>query len=94
MAKVNPPIPKGYQQLTNLTTAKLVTIPRGTNFAIIRCTGGDVRWRADGTPPTAGTGYPLYEGEELEYDSVQDLPGLTFIAMEGTPEVSLSYYGV
>lgn len=90
----NPPIPKGYQQLTDLTTAKVITAPRSANWAMVRCSGGDVRWRDDGTSPTAATGYPLLEGEELEYDAVTGLDGLRFIAMNGNPEVSLTYYGV
>lgn len=90
----NPPIPRGHQTLTNLGTAQQITLPTGANFAMIRATGGNVRWRDDGTSPTPSTGYPLLEGDELQYDAVTGLPALRFIALDGAPIVSLAYYGV
>lgn len=86
------PIPKGYQQLTSLDTVKPVKAPAGTSFAIIRCTGADVRWRDDGQAPTASTGYPLAVGEELNYDSQTGILNLQFIQQAASAEVSISFY--
>jgi hypothetical protein len=88
------PIPKGYQQLTGLAAVKGLNVPIGANFAIIRCTGADVRWRDDGVDPTAAVGYPLTVGDELKYDAVTGLPNLKFIEQAASAEVSVSYYGV
>ena len=90
----NAPVPRGYQQLTGLDVAQALTLPPGANFALIRCTGGNVRWRDDGGVPTATTGQPLNVGEELTYDAVLGLPELRFIEQSATAEVSITYYGV
>lgn len=89
-----PPVPRGYQQLTGLDTVKQLTLPVGANWAMIRCTGGDIRWRDDGTNPTAAVGYPLAVGEELIYDAVTGLPALRFIQQSTAAEVSIAYFGV
>jgi hypothetical protein len=94
MSKPQAPIPKGYQQLTQLSAVKTLTIPAGANYALIRCTGADVRWRDDGTAPTALAGYPLAVGEELQYDAVTGLANLRFIEQSASAEISVSYYGV
>lgn len=87
------PVQKGYQQLTPLDTAKPVKPPAGASFAIIRCTGADVRWRDDGQAPTASTGYPLAVGEELHYDSQTGILNLQFIQQSASAEVSVLFYG-
>lgn len=94
MSKEQPPQPRGYEQLTGLNVVKQLTVPKGANWAMIRCTGAGIRWRDDGTNPTASVGYPLEPGEELIYDAVTGLPGLRFIQQEPTAEISISYYGV
>lgn len=63
--------PTGYQQLTVSTTSVGLTVPATVaeaNFALIRCSTNDVRWRDDGTDPTATVGVPLKANETLEYD--------------------------
>lgn len=92
MIKVTP-APKGYQQLTALAAAKQATPPTGANYAIIRCTGADVRWRDDGIPPTATVGFPLAVGDELAYDSPTGLANLQFAQQSAGAEVSINYYG-
>jgi len=85
--------PRGYQQLTGLSTAKPVVVPKGANYAMVRCTGGDVRWRDDGGVPTATVGYPLAAGDELRYDSRTGLAALQFVGQTADAEVSILYYG-
>ena len=58
----------GYQQLTvdNLTPQQL-TVPNGTTLILIVTEAQAIRWRDDGTNPTATVGYPLAVGVELRY---------------------------
>jgi hypothetical protein len=51
-----------------------------------------VRWRDDGTNPTAAAGYPLAVGAELEYDSA-NLPALKFIEQTASAAINIAYYG-
>ncbi len=44
--------PKGYQQITDLSSAVSLTVPNGANYAIIEAETQSVRWRDDGTAPT------------------------------------------
>ena len=41
------------------------TVPAGTTQAILRCETAPVRWRADGTGPTATVGTPMNVGDTL-----------------------------
>jgi hypothetical protein len=87
-----PPVPKGHQQLTVNGAAQAPTIPLGTTYAMIRAEV-DVRWRDDGTAPTAAIGYPLYAGEELRYDAVTGLANLKFFNISTGGTVNIAYYG-
>lgn len=58
---------------------------------MIRCATANVRWRDDGTAPTASVGVPLNAGEELDYDGNQAV--IQFIrtgAADAT--LDISYY--
>src|SRR4051794_32367756 len=71
-------IAKGYQQLSVTTgTAVALTVPAGSKFAVIQ-TSGEVRWRDDGTNPTATVGMKLAAAGELDYDAA--LAAIKFIA--------------
>lgn len=83
----------GYSQLTGLSSATGVTVPSGANLALIRCETQAVRWRDDGTNPTASVGYPLYVGEELYYDS-EDIANLKFIEMTASAKVNIAWYAI
>lgn len=85
--------PAGYQQVTSITsTAKGLTVPAntGANYAVIRVAGANLRWRDDGTAPTATVGVPLNIGEVLNYDG--NLAAVQFIAQAGTGSLDVSYY--
>lgn len=82
----------GYQQITNISAAQALTIPAGCRLAIVTATGNDVRWRADGTDPTATIGYPLPAGVELQYTAAQ-LPRLKFIQQAATAVLNINYFG-
>ena len=77
--------PLGYQQITSATLAAAtkLTLPSVTNgqqntYAIIQNNGTtNVRWRDDGTAPTATVGMVLPAGGELNYSG--DLALIQFI---------------
>jgi len=88
----------GYQQITTLTASVGLTIPArapdGLNakpvFALIIAEGAPVRWRDDGTAPTASVGMPLAVGVPLQYDG--DLTKIRFIQQSTSGILNISYY--
>jgi hypothetical protein len=65
--------PRGYEKLVVSTTAvTLAAIPSQTAAPVIRTlirvTGAGIRYRDDGTNPTASEGFPLGDGDILEYE--------------------------
>jgi len=82
----------GYQQITDLSAAVALTIPVGTAFAIVTPQTQAVRWRDDGTDPTASVGYPLAAGAELQY-AASSLTRLKFIEQTASAALNVSYYG-
>jgi hypothetical protein len=83
--------PLGYQQITSLVAATALTVPAGAIVALISCAGQPVRWRDDGTNPTAAIGYPLAVGAELEYTG--QLNTIKFIETTATANLDICYYG-
>lgn len=88
----------GYQQITSLSTAASLTVPvvdkNGLNqkptFALIIAETQNVRWRDDGTAPTASVGMPLIVGVPLQYDG--DLSKIQFIEQTASAKLNISYY--
>lgn len=83
--------PKGYQQLGTLSAAVGLTVPAGASNALIAVSGAPVRWRADGTAPTASLGMPVVAGATLVVGGA--LMGvIEFIEQSGTAELDVSYF--
>ena len=88
----------GYQQITGLDEVKGLTVPATTpdglafkpNFALITPEGQAVRWRDDGTAPSASVGMPLAAGVTLQYDG--DLSKIKFIEQTSGAILNISYY--
>lgn len=88
----------GYQQITSLSAAAGLTVPavdklgnqQEPTFALIIAEGKDVRWRDDGTDPTASVGMPLAVGVPLQYDG--DLNRIRFIETAASAKINISYY--
>lgn len=88
----------GYQQITSLSAATGLTVPattpEGLNgkpvFALIIAETQGVRWRDDGTAPTASVGMPLAVGVPLQYDG--DLNKIKFIEQTASAKLNISYY--
>lgn len=83
---------KGYQQLTSLASATTLTVPAGTSVALIQAEAQDVRWRDDGTNPTATVGMILSAGQTLLYDAA-DLAIIAFIQTAASAKVNVTYLG-
>lgn len=80
----------GYQQITSLSAATALTIPTGATMALITPETQAVRWRDDGTNPTASVGMPVAVGESLNYDG--DLSRIRFIEQTASAKLNISYY--
>ena len=80
----------GYQQIGTVTTAQSLTVPTGATFAIIQAEAQAVRWRDDGTAPTAAIGMTIPAGGELRYDG--NLRGIQFIEVTASAKLNVSFY--
>lgn len=84
--------PLGYQQVSSLSTAQALTIPTGCSLVRVIPQTQAVRWRDDGTNPTATVGQPLAVGAELVYDAT-GLTALRFIEQAASAVINVVYYG-
>lgn len=82
--------PKGYQQLTSLASAATLTVPSGATVALIQAEGQAVRWRDDGTSPTASVGMLISSGETVPYSG--SLSAFKVIETAASAKLNVSYY--
>lgn len=83
--------PCGYQQLTSISSATALTVPdSGARFALIQAEAQDVRFRDDGTSPTASVGMLLQANGFIEYNG--NLSAIKFIETTSGGIVNVSYY--
>lgn len=80
----------GYQQITSLSSATGLTVPQGATLALIVPETQNVRWRDDGTNPTASVGMPIFVGASLSYDG--DFNRIKFIEETASAKLNISYY--
>lgn len=85
--------PLGYQQLTSMTSATPLTVPPGANAALLVAEAQNVRFRDDGTAPTATVGQLLKPADpNLFYTGA--LGALQFIAATGGAILNVTYYAI
>lgn len=82
--------PIGYSQITSLTAATGLTVPEGARFALIQPTAQNVRFRDDGTDPTATVGMLIVTNDVLEYSG--DLTKIKFIEAAASAVLNISFY--
>lgn len=82
--------PLGYEQITALSGSTALTVPAGARLAIIIVETKAVRWRDDGTAPTATVGMPQEVGDMLFYTG--DLAVIRFIEQAASAKLNVSYY--
>lgn len=89
-----PLIPRGYERVTNVSAA--VGITRDTDdkkratLALIKAETQSVRWRDDGSNPTAAIGMLLDVGDEFWYSG--DLAAIKFIETAASASLHISLY--
>lgn len=83
-------VPMGYQQITNLSASKNLTVPVGARVARIICETQAVRWRDDGGVPTTNVGMPLAVNTELMYDG--NLGIIQFTEQVASAKLNVAYY--
>lgn len=91
VADVGVLVPKGYQQITSLSSAAGLTVPPGGVIALIQAETQSVRWRDDGTNPTTSVGMVLAAGETLAYTG--QLAAIKLIETTASATLNISYYG-
>jgi hypothetical protein len=82
--------PLGYQQITSLSAAEKLTPPAGASLAVINPETQAVRWRDDGTAPTATVGMLIAVGDEFTYQG--DLSAIQIIEVTASAKLNVSYY--
>jgi len=82
---------KGYEQLGTLSAASTLDPTAGASNAMIIVSGAPVRWRADGTAPTASVGMPVAEGETIVIGGPL-MGAIQFIEQSGTAELDVTYF--
>lgn len=87
--------PLGYCQLTSVSSSTLVSscsggIPARTAWAVLCIDTAAIRWRDDGTAPTASVGMPVASGQCFYYSGT--FAALRVIAQTGSPVVNISFY--
>jgi hypothetical protein len=89
-------IPLGYSRITALGAPKglaqgdLGGIPAGSTLALVTAETQGVRWRDDGTAPTATVGFPLAAGSQLEYNG--DLNRIRFIQQTAGATLHIAFF--
>jgi hypothetical protein len=90
-----PMTPLGYCQLTSIDSSTLISscsggIPAGATMAYVQPEAQAVRWRDDGTAPSATVGMPLAVGSALLY--VGTLPALRVISQTAGAKLNVTFY--
>jgi hypothetical protein len=88
--------PLGVYQVSIGATAQSLaaligaSIPSGARVVYIEPEGGDIRFRDDGTAPTASVGLRIYNGVAWPY--IGNLSAQQLIAVTGSVTVNLAFY--
>jgi len=82
--------PVGYEQITSLSSAASLTVPKNARWALVIPETQAVRWRDDDTP-TASVGMPLAVGQPLQYTG--NLKAIKFIEQTASATLNVAYYG-
>lgn len=82
--------PLGFQQLTSLSTAISLTPPANASIAVLQAEDQNVRWRDDGTSPTATVGMYIVADDFFAYTG--DLNAVEFIEETASAKLNVAYY--
>lgn len=79
------------QHNLGIVTATALTIPIGALFAEVCASGNNVKFRWDGTAPTATVGMPLLTGQCQAFAGATLLAALQFIQTAATATLDVAY---
>jgi hypothetical protein len=82
--------PLGYQQITPVPTGTFLTVPQAARVAEICISTQAIRYRDDGTAPTAAVGMPVLVGTCFQYSG--NLATIQFIQQVAGAVLDVSYY--
>jgi hypothetical protein len=82
--------PLGYEQITDLSSADGLTPPMGTRLVVLVCEAQAIRYRDDGTDPTATVGMPLAVNTEKIYTG--RFTAIKFFEQVAGAKLNISYY--
>lgn len=84
----------GFQQISSLAASTGLTVPATARFCWVQCENANVRFRLDGTAPTASVGQILYDGDPpLSLENAAAMAAARFIAAGGSPKLNVHYFG-
>lgn len=81
----------GYQQITSLSASTALTVPANARYCVVIPETQAIRFRDDGTAPTATVGMPLTVSQPFVYTG--DLSAIRFIEQTASAKLNVSYYG-
>lgn len=81
----------GSQEALTVATATALTIPAGATIAWVTVEGQTVRFRCDGTAPTASSGSLLAVGSRTEF-RVNGITACKFIQTTATATLDVEYF--
>lgn len=85
---------KGFQQITSLAAAAALTVPEGARVAYLTAETQPVRFRDDGTAPTAAIGHRLVPANvESPFLYAGDLHAVRFIEEAASAKLNVTYLG-
>ena len=78
---------------TSLATLIGAAIPSWAAFAFVTPETGAIRYRADGTAPTASVGQPIAQGQSWPMQGLPTLSAASLISQSGSVTVSVEFRG-
>lgn len=82
----------GYQQVTGLTVVKTLTVPADAKYGYVICTGQNVRYRYDGTDPSATVGMLMKTTDPPLRMNREQLLAVEFFQTAATAIVDVVYF--
>jgi hypothetical protein len=84
--------PKGYEQIVSPAASTALTVPAGSTCALIQAQDADIRWRDDGTDPTASVGEKIIAEGDIWVEGAARLAAFRVIRTVAGADVNVSYY--
>ncbi len=82
--------PNGFETISDLSSAVGITPPDGSLVALIQGETQNIRWRDDGTSPTAAIGMLHIANDILIYSG--DMTAIEFIETTASASLNVTYY--